>query len=66
MAFPDNKQVREVCKIGQGAECCRYLTMGANGWSCEKLSEMGITLDAKALAGSMTARADNCPGLESR
>lgn len=30
--------VTEVCKIGQGKACCRYLTVGAEGWDCVKLN----------------------------
>jgi hypothetical protein len=58
--------VNEVCLIGQGARCCRYLTMSPRGWSCEKRHAMGRTLDARVAAGRMNARGDNCEGLDSR
>lgn len=59
---PDDFCVREVCKIGQGALCCRYLTMSPNGWSCEKLTDMGRELDRRADAKQMVAIGDNCLG----
>lgn len=65
--YPDFKYVNEVCLIGKGARCCRFLTVsGAGGWSCEKHTEMGRYLDRRAAEGKMTARADNCPGKDSR
>ena len=64
--FPDQQQVETVCLIGQGEKCCRYLTMAPTGWSCEKLSDAGRLLDIRAAAGQMTARGDNCVGLDSR
>lgn len=64
--YPDNAWTREVCKTGQGAACCRYLTISPDGWSCEKHSVFAATLDARAAAGQMRARSDNCPGKDSR
>lgn len=56
---PDH--VTDVCKIGQGHDCCRYLVVGPGGFECAKLTSMKLTLDARG--DSMTARGDNCPGL---
>lgn len=50
-----------VCKMGQGHDCCRYIVMGPDGFSCVKKTTMRYTLDARGDA--MTARADNCDGL---
>ena len=55
-----NQYLRDICKIGQGRECCRYLTAGPDGFCCEKLSSMKSHLDH---ATHMTARGDNCDGL---
>ena len=60
--WPGMEYVKAVCKIGQGHACCRYLTMGAGGWSCEKRSSLKAALDARVLAETMTARGDNCEG----
>lgn len=58
----DQDHVENVCKIGQGPATCRYLTMGRGGFSCEKHSELAMTIDAKVLNGQFTARGDNCAG----
>lgn len=54
----------EVCAIGQGHDCCRYLTMGPSGWGCEKHSGLKALLDRRVAAAEMTARGDNCGGIE--
>lgn len=57
-----------VCRIGQGHECCRYLTVAASretGWSCEKYGIAKAHLDRRAARGEMTARGDNCGGRKS-
>jgi hypothetical protein len=56
--------VKEVCKPGT-YDCCRYLTMGAKGWSCEKHSEFRPLLDQRVRAGTMRAVGDNCEGIAS-
>ena len=63
---PDDQWTREVCRIGQGEACCRYLTMAPGGWSCEKHTVLSFTLDARAAAGTINARGDNCPGRGAR
>ena len=57
-----NNHIKEVCKIGKGHECCRYLTMGPKGWDCEKKSSLKEHLDRRVELGSMNARGDNCEG----
>jgi hypothetical protein len=52
---------RDVCRIGQGAACCRYLTVGVQGWCCEKRTSLRHTLDARV--SQMTAQGDNCDGI---
>jgi hypothetical protein len=57
------EHAHEVCKIGQGAECCRYLTIGAKGWSCEKTYPRGkAIIDRQVEHGMWTAKGDNCDG----
>ncbi len=55
--------IKEVCKIGQGKDCCRYLTMGPNGFECAKLN-LGLMLTIDARVESMNAKGDNCEGKE--
>ena len=62
----DDQHAREVCRIGQQGECCRYLTMASTGWSCEKLGPMGPELAARAKLGKIIAQADNCEGRRCR
>lgn len=59
LPFVDDDHAKKVCKTGQGSECCKYLTMGYNGWSCEKLTTMGTSLKDRI---GMTAKGDNCDG----
>lgn len=63
---PDDAHARMVCKIGEGAMCCRYLTMSPGGWSCEKHGPLRSHLDWRAATGQMVARSDNCEGKGSR
>ena len=39
-----DEQVNNVCKIGQGAECCRYLTFG-DEFECAKLTPLKAAID---------------------
>ncbi len=52
----------EICKLGQGAECCRYLACGREGFHCLKLTEHKKYLDDRVKANTMHAQADNCEG----
>ena len=55
--------VKDVCKIGQGNDCCRYLVMAPTGFECAKLDlSLKLTLDQRVRIGSMNAKGDNCPG----
>src|SRR5262245_18136903 len=63
---PTDFHTRTVCRIGQGADCCRYLTMSPGGWSCQKLTGLKAELDRRVAAGTMVARGNNCPGLGAR
>jgi hypothetical protein len=57
---PSDYWARHVCKIGQGAATCRYLTVGADGWHCAKADlRLMAQIDAR---DNMTAKADNCTG----
>lgn len=63
---PDLKWAKEECRIGQGSRCCRYITMGADGWSCEKSGQFRQQLDQRAELGAMVATSDNCEGRASQ
>lgn len=55
------EHVTAVCRPGT-AECCRYLTADASGWSCAKLTSVRPMIDMRADAGLMRATSDNCEG----
>jgi len=60
----DESRAIEVCKRGQGADCCRYLAFGG-GWRCAKLDFDGLRpiIEKRTAEGTMSAKADLCPGI---
>lgn len=53
----------DVCKIGQGRDCCRYIIGDGKGLHCAKLAvSLKEEIDRRVLFNAMTARADNCAG----
>lgn len=61
-SFPSSDHVKDVCKLGAGKATCRYLSMGPNGFRCEKASSLRGYLDKRVEEGSMGAIGDNCEG----
>lgn len=58
------KHVKEVCKIGQGTLCCRYLMATPEGFECGKLNEdIKALMDAKVFGDLTIAVGDNCKGI---
>ncbi len=57
-----NTIIEDVCKIGKGNECCRYLVIGTKGFECMKHTSMKQLLDKRVEDKMMTARGDNCEG----
>ena len=54
--------LKDVCKAGQGAATCRYITMNASGWLCAKLDpSLKPMIDARI--ATMRAKGDNCEGV---
>jgi len=31
-------EAKEICRIGQGSECCAFLVVGGNGFECIRMS----------------------------
>jgi hypothetical protein len=58
------KYLKETCKIGQGAECCRYIVAGKEGITCAKLTPLKSTIDARVESNTFVAQGDNCEGKE--
>lgn len=63
MELKDNKKHWEtVCKIGQGADCCKYLVMG-KGFECMKEDpENKKVIDDNWAVTPHVAQGDNCEG----
>ncbi len=57
------KYIKEVCKMGQEKDCCRYLLCGADGFCCGKHGEFKAHLDARVLRNDIVAQGDNCEGM---
>ncbi len=57
-----SEHVKNVCKIGQGNACCRYLMVGAGGFECAKRTSLQVTLDMRVYNDTMVAQGDNCEG----
>jgi len=58
-----NDYIRDTCKLGQRAACCRYLSASESGLNCEKLTDLGRQIDVLT---HMTAKGDNCPGVPTK
>lgn len=55
--------LKEICRIGQGAACCRFIVGDGDGLHCAKLApEWAVQINVRHIAGTMTAKGDNCPG----
>lgn len=52
----DDNHVRAICRIGQGHACCRYLTIGADGWDCVKLDTTPIQTLQEVMEGQTVKR----------
>lgn len=59
-----NKHVNEVCKMGQGASCCKYLVMdGINGWECMRTDPANKkVIDDNWAKHNHVSQGDNCDG----
>lgn len=56
--------IQNICKIGQGDLCCRYLVVGSAGFECMKISPGNKATIDKAWANSdHVAQGDNCAGV---
>jgi hypothetical protein len=56
------KQITEICKVGQGEKCCKYLVAGAAGIECAKISDFKNVIDKNWLENEHIAQGDNCEG----
>lgn len=55
--------IKKVCKMGQGASCCKYLVMGTKGFECMKTDPKNKkVIDDNWATTPHVAQGDNCPG----
>jgi hypothetical protein len=51
----------QICKLGQGENCCAYLVMKQNGFECAKIDPALVCLIKNRLEqGLMTAKGEGC------
>ena len=63
MSLPTH--IKEVCKIGQRADCCKYLVAGAKGFECMKTNPANkAVIDRAWEQDEHVAQGDNCEGKE--
>lgn len=57
------KHVSDVCKMGQGAECCKYLVMGTKGFECMRVNPANKkVIDSDWEVTPHVSQGDNCKG----
>lgn len=59
------EHVKQICRIGDGADCCSFLLASGKGFECAKTPGMeklfGILILRRGM-NHMTALGDNCEG----
>ncbi len=59
-----HSHLMNICKLGQGAECCKYLGSGEEGFECMKADPARkATVDVAWAHTRHVAQGDNCPGV---
>lgn len=57
--FLEGEEPKEICKLGQGDECCAYLVMGAKGFECVRmLYPYNLEIQGRLNAGTMVAKGE--------
>jgi hypothetical protein len=55
--------IETTCKIGQGAQCCKYLLVCSNGFECAKVdSAFKEVVDRVWATAHRVPQGDNCRG----
>ena len=54
----------QICKIGQGNSCCRYLVGSPKGFECAKHTSIRSNLDRRVANNTIVAQGDNCDGVK--
>jgi hypothetical protein len=62
---PLKEHLNAICKIGQGAACCKYLWAGGKGFECMKVDEGSKKIiDENWAKVHHVAQGDNCGGIK--
>lgn len=57
-------RLKEICRMGQGSACCRYLLADGDGIHCGKLvSIWARQIDDRVRRGMFNAIGNNCEGI---
>jgi len=57
------KQLKEICKMGQASECCSFLMWaGDTGFCCAKGSTLEPMILERRFLETLNAMGDNCSG----
>jgi len=69
-SFSDNNKIpkahlNSVCQFKKGEKTCRYICLTSSGYFCVKKSKMKSMLDERVKKNQMSAKGDNCEGLNS-
>ena len=57
----DLDQTKVKCHMGEGHRCCRYLTVGADGFECASQNEfLKNALDKRVASRTINARSGPC------
>lgn len=58
--FPTKEEIKEYCKIGQGADCCLFLVVGSEFECCYYNRGPVLGLIERARKGLTNARREGC------
>lgn len=57
-------RLKDVCRMGQGSACCRYLLVDGDGIHCGKLAPVWARqVDDRVKRGVFVANGNNCEGI---
>lgn len=57
--------LQDICKVGQGEACCKYLLLGEKGFECAKTNGWKEIVDEHWKKTQHAAQGDNCDGKDS-
>ncbi len=58
--FPNKEEVKEICKIGQGVDCCIMLVVGSEFECCYYNRGLILSIIERARKGLTNARRESC------